>query len=267
MIKAVVTGAAGRMGSQIIHLIQGSSDIQLQGAVEHQDHPLIGKDAGETSGCGRTGVPISGSLEWSLEKGDVLIDFTDPKNSMENLKIAARHRKAAVIGTTGFNDEQRSRIKELASEIPCVLSPNMSVGVNVVFKALRDIARVTGNAYDVEISEIHHRHKKDAPSGTAMRMAQVLAEVLGQDLSEAAVYSRKGISAERKKGQIGIQSLRGGDVVGDHTVVFAGPGERIEITHRAHSRENFARGALIAAAWAVSKKPGLYDMQDVLDLK
>lgn len=267
MIKAVVTGAAGRMGSRIIHLLSGSSRIKLHGAVEQPDHPLIGKDAGGPSGSGTTGILISASLDQALEGGDVLIDFTAPPSSLEHLRIAARRQKAAVIGTTGFTDKERAEIGKMAAQIPCVLSPNMSVGVNVLFKVLADITRVTGRDYDVEVTEIHHRHKKDAPSGTAMRMAQVIAEALREDLSASAVYSRHGMSGERRTGQIGIQSLRGGDVVGDHTVTFAGPGERLEITHRAQSRDNFARGALIAAEWIASKNSGLYDMQDVLGLR
>jgi len=267
MIKAVVTGAAGKMGSRIIYLIHESSKLELYGAIEKPEHAFVGKDAGELSGCGRIGIPIGTGLSQVLEKADVLIDFTGPESTLAHLNAVAQHRKAAVIGTTGFDVDQMNKIRTIVKDIPCVLSPNMSVGVNLLFKTLADIARVTGDDYDVEISEIHHRHKKDAPSGTAMKMAQILADALKQDLEASAVYSRKGITGERKKGEIGIQSLRGGDVVGDHTVIFAGPGERIELTHRAHSRDTFARGALVAAQWVVSKEPGLYDMQDVLGLK
>lgn len=267
MIKVAVTGATGKMGSRIIRLLAESPDFQLCGATERPTHPAIGRDAGEAAGCKILKVPISADLESAIGTSDVVIDFTEPAGTLKQLETAARKGKAAVIGTTGFSEEQIARIRQISGEIPCVLSPNMSVGVNILFKVLNDVARVTGGDYDVEIVEMHHRHKKDAPSGTAMKMAQILADALKRDLKSAGVYGRHGMVGDRKADEIGIQSLRGGDVVGDHTVIFAGLGERIEFTHKAHSRENFARGALIAARWAVRREPGLYDMQDVLGFR
>jgi 4-hydroxy-tetrahydrodipicolinate reductase len=267
MIKVAVTGASGKMGSRIIRLLAESPDLELCAAIEREGHASVGRDAGESAGSGHLGVPVSADFESAVGPADVLIDFTEPSGAMRRIEAAARKGKAVVIGTTGFSEEQLSRIRALSKDIPCVLSPNMSVGVNILFKLLGDVARVTGEDYDVEIVEMHHRHKKDAPSGTAMKMARILAEALKRDLNSAGVYGRHGMVGERKKEEIGIQSLRGGDVVGDHTVIFAGPGERIELTHKAQSRDNFARGALIAARWAVGRQPGLYDMQDVLGFR
>ena len=267
MIHAVVTGAAGKMGSRIIRLVHESREFELHAAVERKAHPSLGQDAGEVAGCGRVGITITDDLVKGIEKGSVVIDFTEPAGTMAHLEQALRQKRPMVIGTTGFADDQRALIKKITKDFPCVLSPNMSVGVNLLFKVISDVAKVTGEDYDVEIVEVHHRHKKDAPSGTAMEMAQILAEALHQNLDTVGVYSRHGLIGPRKKGEIGIQSLRAGDVVGDHTVIFAGPGERIEITHRAHSRDNFARGALVAAKWVVSQPPGIYDMQDVLGLR
>jgi len=268
MINVVVTGASGKMGGRIISLMQDkASGLQLTAAVEKKDLPDVGRDAGEVAGCGRLGIPIVHPIGMALPQGDVVIDFTEPASTLGILPEVARTRKAIVIGTTGFSKKETERIREFAKQIPCILSPNMSVGVNLVFKILSDAARVTGDDYDVEIVEMHHRFKKDAPSGTAREMARVVAEALKRDLDEVGVYSREGVIGERKKKEIGIQSLRGGDVVGDHTVIFAGAGERIEITHRATSRDNFARGALVAARWIVGRPPGLYNMQDVLGLR
>ncbi len=267
MIKVLVTGSAGKMGSSIIRLIQGFSDVSLTGALEYKGHASIGKDAGEIAGCGRLDVSITPDFEQAVKKAEVVIDFTEPESSLDHLSLAALNKTAMVIGTTGFSKDQVHRIQSLSKDIPCVLSPNMSVGVNVLFKVLADVAKVCGEDYDVEVVEMHHRHKKDAPSGTAMKMAQILAHSLGKDLEKDGVFSRHGMIGERKKGEIGIQTLRGGDVVGDHTVTFAGLGERLEFTHRAQSRDNFARGALVAARWIVSKDPGLYDMMDVLGLR
>ncbi len=267
MIRAIVTGAAGRMGSSIIHAIRETEDLTLAGAVEREGHPLLGRDAGGVAGVGSIGVEIGQRIEALLDHADVVIDFTNPESTLPNLEKAYTRGKAVVIGTTGFSKEGEQKIREFAKKIPCVFSPNMSVGVNIVFKVIQDIASVLGDDYDVEIVEAHHRHKKDAPSGTAMRMAQILADALGRDLSEVGRFSRHGIIGERDRKEIGIQTLRAGDIVGDHTVLFGGMGERIEITHRAHSRDNFARGAVRAARWVVRQKPGLYDMMDVLGLK
>ena len=267
MIRAVVTGAAGRMGSRIVALLKESEGIRLSAAVELKGHSSVGMDAGEVAGISKLQIPIVEDLSMVIGDADVLIDFTIPSASLANLKIASKNKKAAVIGTTGFSKEQVAEIKELSKGIPCVLAPNMSIGVNLLFKVLADISKVLGNEYDIEIVEAHHRFKKDAPSGTALKMAQVIAESLGWSLDERAVYSRHGMIGERKKGTIGIQTVRAGDIVGEHTVTFGGMGERVEITHRAHSRDTFVRGAIRAAKWVVNKRSGLYDMMDVLGLK
>lgn len=267
MVRVIVTGAAGRMGSRIINAIVERKDIGLAGAVEREGHPSLGHDAGEVAGTGPTGLKIGDAIEDYIEKADVVIDFTTPHAALLTLEKVCNKGKAMVIGTTGFSKEGEDRIRDISNKIPCVYSPNMGVGINLIFKIIQDIAKVTGDEYDVEIVETHHRHKKDAPSGTAMRMAQILADTLGRDLSEVGKFSRHGLIGERDKKEIGIQSIRAGDIVGDHTVMFGGIGERIEITHRAHSRDNFARGAVRAAIWVAKQKPGLYDMMDVIGLK
>lgn len=270
MIKAIVTGAAGRMGGRIISVMQDMDSITLAGAIERVDHPSIGFDAGELAGVGPLGVKIEDDIDKLLEKADVVIDFSTPDATINYLEKIKLRGKAAVIGTTGFLDEGEKKIREFSAKIPCVFSPNMSIGVNVVFKVIKDMAKVLGDEYDVEIVEAHHRHKKDAPSGTAMKMANVLADALGRNLSEVGRFSRHGIIGERSSKEIGIQSVRAGDIVGDHTVLFCGNGERIEVTHRAHTRDNFATGAVRAAIWVVNQKaglPGLYDMMDVLGLR
>jgi 4-hydroxy-tetrahydrodipicolinate reductase len=210
---------------------------------------------------------VSGSLAECLPTGEVLLEFTNPVASMTHFREVANAGKAMVIGTTGFSAEQLAEIRELAPRVRVVLAPNMSVGVNLMFKVVEDVARVLKDGYDVEIVEAHHRLKKDAPSGTALKLAQVMAQALGRDLEEVGVYARKGLIGERSKEEIGIQTVRAGDIVGEHTVIFGGIGERLEIIHRAHSRDNFARGAVRAALWVVQQPLGLYDMQDVLGLK
>ncbi len=267
MIKAVVTGAAGRMGSRIINVLSGSEGIRLAAAIERKGSPLLGQDAGGPAGVPPTGVMITGNINEALNAADVLIDFTVPESSLEHIRVCAEHRRPLVIGTTGFSKEALEQIKKYAVTIPCVLSPNMSIGVNLAFKMLKEVAQTLGDDYDVEIVEAHHRMKKDAPSGTAMKMAQVIAQALNRNLDEVGVYARKGMIGERSQKEIGIQTIRAGDIVGEHTVFFAGKGERLEITHRAHSRDTFAAGAVRAAKWLVGKKPGMYDMQDVLGLK
>lgn len=267
MVKAIVTGAAGRMGGRIISSIQNTAEIELAGALERKGHLALNKDAGLFSGTGPIGVTISSELEQIIDSADVVIDFTTPEVSLENLKVVSNAGKAIVIGSTGFNKIQMEEVREYARKIPCVLSANMSVGVNVMLKVLRDTARILGEEYDAEIVEAHHRLKKDAPSGTALMLGRAVAEGFGRDLDEVGVYERHGIIGERTRKEIGIQTLRGGDIVGDHTVMFAGPGERLEFIHRAHTRDNFAAGAVKAALWVAGKKPGLYDMQDVLGLK
>jgi 4-hydroxy-tetrahydrodipicolinate reductase len=267
MIKAVVTGAAGRMGSRIINVLSSSEGIALSGALEKKGQALLGQDAGGPAGVPATGIKVADDLAETLKGGDVLIDFTFPEASLENLKACAAHGKAAVIGSTGFTKEQLAEVQKLVQKIPCVLSPNMSVGVNVCFKVLADLAKILGPDFDAEIVEWHHRLKKDAPSGTAVRMGEVVAAALGRNYREVAKYHREGITGARTTEEIGMQTVRGGDIVGEHTVYFIGMGERIELTHRAHTRDMFARGAVRAAKWVVGKKPGLYDMQDVLGLK
>jgi dihydrodipicolinate reductase len=267
MIKAIVTGAGGRMGGRIIGLLSDNKDIKLAGAVEQKGHAIIGKEAGEGLGLGRTGVIVDDHLLTCIEKGDVVIDFTHHEASLHNLEIAAAKGRAIVIGSTGFTTDAMKKIKELSKNTRCVLSPNMSIGVNVMFKVLEYVAGILGDEYDVEIVESHHHFKKDAPSGTALKMAQIIAEKLGRDLEQAGVYARRGLIGERTKTEIGIQTLRAGDIVGEHMVMFCGIGERLEFIHRAHSRDNFARGAILAAKWIVDQKKGLYDMQDVLGIR
>jgi len=267
MIKTIVTGAAGRMGSRIINVLSTSEGIVLAGALEKKGHPHQGQDAGGPAGIAATGVKIADDLAGALRTGDVLIDFTFPEISLGHLKACAEQGRAMVIGSTGFTKEQLAEVDKLVRTVPCVLSPNMSVGVNVCFKVLADLAKILGPEFDAEIVEWHHRLKKDAPSGTAVRMGEVVAKALGRDYHKAAKYHREGMTGVRTNEEIGMQTVRGGDIVGEHTVYFIGMGERIELTHRAHTRDMFARGAVRAAKWVVGRKPGLYDMQDVLGLK
>ncbi|HPC74629.1 MAG TPA: 4-hydroxy-tetrahydrodipicolinate reductase [Syntrophales bacterium] len=267
MVKAVVAGAGGKMGGRIISLIPASDGIQVSGAFEKEGHPLIGRDVGETLGLGRSGVSIRGSLEECIQEGDVVIDFTHHESSLKHLEIAVKHKAPIVIGTTGFTADEVKKIRELAPKTRCVLAPNMSVGVNVMFKVLDYVSGILKDDFDVEIVEAHHNLKKDAPSGTAMRMAQIIAGALGRNLDKTAVYERKGMVGARTKEEIGIQTIRAGDITGEHWVIFGGIGERLEFIHRAHNRDNFAKGAIRAAKWIVNQKPGFYDMQDVLGLR
>lgn len=267
MINLIVSGASGKMGSRIIALSRDITDIKLTGAVERKGHKEIGNDIGPVIGIGITEVSITDDVKTVIEKGDVLVDFSSPSATIECLKSLSGTPVPVVIGTTGFSKDEVEYIKLYAQGTPCVFAPNMSVGVNLLLKVLEDIAKVTGDDYDVEIVEAHHRLKKDAPSGTAMKMAQVLASALNRNLEDTAVYARHGLIGERTKKEIGIQTVRAGDIVGEHTVLFGGLGERIEITHKASSRDTFARGALKAAQWVYKQTPGLYDMQDVLGLK
>ncbi len=265
MIKAVVTGAAGRMGGKIINLISTMDNIEVVGAVEIAGHPIIGRDLGQ--GSGRKSIVVCDKLAACIDKADVVIDFTNHEASLKYLKVANETNRAIVIGSTGFTDMEMKEIRALAKNTRCVLTPNMSVGVNVMLRVLEYCAGILKEDYDVEIIEAHHHLKKDAPSGTAMQMAKVLAGKLGRDMDKNMVYCRKGLIGERTKQEIGIQTIRAGDIVGDHTVIFGGIGERLEFTHRAHSRDNFAKGAIRAAIWLVHQKNGLYDMQDVLGLR
>lgn len=267
MIKIAVAGAAGRMGSRITALSKEYPELKLAGAFEKKGHNATGKDIGTIVGIGETGIKLSDSLEDIIDNADVIIDFTTPGSTKENLKVASGKGKAMVIGTTGLSKDDIKEIETLTKKIPCVMASNMSTGVNLLLRVLQDVARVLGDEYDIEIIEAHHRLKKDAPSGTALRMAQVIADAVNRNLDEVAVYARKGMIGERTKKEIGIQTIRAGDIVGEHTVIFGGLGERIEITHKASSRDTFARGALRAALWISGKPAGLYDMQDVLGLK
>jgi len=267
MVKISVAGAAGRMGSRIAALSKEYEGLSLSGAFERKGHKDIGKDVGTIAGIGETGVKIADSLESIIDSVDLVISFTTVEASLEHLKIASSRGKAIVIGTTGFTKNDLREVAELTKKIPCVMASNMSTGVNLLLRVLQDIARVLGEGYDIEIIEAHHRMKKDAPSGTALKMAQVIADSLNRNLDDVAVYARKGIIGERKPQEIGIQTIRAGDIVGEHTVIFGGLGERIEVTHKASSRDTFARGALRAALWVTGKPAGLYDMQDVLGLK
>lgn len=267
MVRIAVAGAAGRMGSRITALSREYDGLQLSGAFERKGHKDIGKDVGTLVGIGDTGIKLSEGAESVIDNVDLVISFTTVEASLEHLHLASSKGKAMVIGTTGFTREHLKEVSELTKNIPCVMASNMSTGVNLLLKVLQDVAHVLGSGYDIEIIEAHHRMKKDAPSGTALKMAQSIAEALNRNLDDVAVYSRKGIIGERTDREIGIQTIRAGDIVGEHTVIFGGLGERIEITHKASSRDTFARGALRAALWVRNKPAGLYDMQDVLGLK
>ncbi len=267
MVKIAVTGAAGRMGSFLIKAVCETEGITLGAAIERCEHPMIGQDAGLIAGCGALGVAISDNLEQALAAADVLIDFTFPEVTLGNADVCNRLGKVMVIGSTGFTPEQRQQLATVASDIAVVLAPNMSVGVNACFKLLKEAAQILGDSFDVEIVELHHNKKKDSPSGTAVRMGEVVADALGRDYNQVANYHREGMCGERSHEEIGMQTVRGGDIVGEHTVYFIGMGERIEITHRAMSRAMFARGAARACQWIQGKDAGMYDMQDVLELK
>ncbi len=266
MVYVVVTGVTGRMGKTIVSSVQENSASALVGALDRAGHTLLGKDAGDVAGIGKAGVKITHDLKRAFKNGDVIIDFTSPEASVKHLEKAVELGKAIVVGTTGFSHHQRDHIKELAEETAVVMAPNMSVGVNLLLKLVHDSAEILGDDYDIEIVEMHHRYKKDAPSGTAIRIGEVAASARDKDFDKVTTYERSGIIGERGSGEIGIQTLRGGDIVGDHTVIFAGKGERIELIHRASSRETFARGAVRAAIWVADKPNGLYDMQDVLGI-
>jgi len=267
MTRIAVAGAAGRMGSRIVALSREYPALKLAGGFEKKGHHAVGKDIGLVVGIGEIGVKLSDSPEDIIDSVDVIIDFTTPNSTKENVKFSSKKSKAMVIGTTGFSKDDMKEIEASMKSIPCIMASNMSTGVNLLLRVLHDVARVLGDEYDIEIIEAHHRLKKDAPSGTALKMAQVIADATKRNLDEVAVYTRKGLIGERTKKEIGIQTIRAGDIVGEHTVIFGGLGERIEITHKASSRDTFARGALRAALWISGKPAGLYDMQDVLGLK
>ena len=265
-IRYAIAGSVGRMGRTLVEAILADPQAQLVAALEQSGNPLIGKDAGEALGIA-TGVKISDDVDAALVRADCLIDFTRPEGTLLHLAACQRHRVSMVIGTTGFDAAGKAAITAAAAEIPVVFAPNMAVGVNAVFRLLDVAARILNQGYDVEVIEAHHHHKVDAPSGTALRMGEVVAKALGRELSECAVYGREGHTGERPPTQIGFSTVRGGDIVGDHTVMFAGIGERVEITHKASSRMTFAQGALRAARFLAVSPAGDYDMQDVLGLR
>lgn len=265
MINIAITGASGRMGRALVQAVTQSEGLRLAGATERAGSAALGADAGELAGVGRLGIAIRDKLD-GLDF-DVLVDFTRPDATLGHLAFCRQHQRRIVIGTTGFDDAGKKKISDAAKGIGIVFAPNMSVGVNLCFKLLETAARVLGDAVDVEITEAHHRHKVDSPSGTAIRMGEVVATASNRNLKDCAVYTRHGVGGERPRKAIGFSVIRAGDIVGDHTVLFAGNGERVEITHKAESRLTFASGALRAASWLMTQKNGLYDMQDVLRLR
>lgn len=266
-IKIIVCGAGGRMGGRIIHAIQKTQGMLLAGGVERAGHPISEEGIGQYLGIPGLTAPLSSELGQIIDRAHVVVDFTSPEAGLKNLSVARQHQKPLVVGTTGFTAEQKKEFKKAAEAIPVCLSPNMSVGVNLLFNMVGQVAKILGSEYDPEIIEIHHRAKKDAPSGTAMQLAHILADAKEWELEKTGVYGRHGLVGVRKTEEIGIHAVRTGDVVGEHTIIFGGPGERIEITHRAHSRDTFAYGAIKAATFIASAPPGLYDMQDVLGLR
>jgi 4-hydroxy-tetrahydrodipicolinate reductase len=266
-VKIAIAGAAGRMGKALIEATYINTATTLAGAIVRPTSTLLGADAGEFAGVGKLGIEIAGDLNKMIDQFDVLIDFSSPSATLAQVKICAALGKPIVIGTTGFNDAEKAELLSYQTQIPLLLSANFSTGVNVCFKLLGIAARVLGDDYDIEVVEAHHRHKIDSPSGTAMRMGEVLAHALDRDLKQVAVYGREGQIGARPREKIGFATVRGGDVVGDHTVMFMADGERVEITHKASSRLAFANGAVRAAIWLREKKSGLFDMQDVLSLR
>lgn len=262
-----IAGAAGRMGASLIQAGHAAADIAVTVATERTGSSLIGTDAGELAGCGKLGVTITDDFQTQADRFDVLIDFTRPEASIAHLRACQKVGRRMVIGTTGFTPQQIAEIESTAKDIAVVFAPNMSVGVNLCFKLLEIAAQVLGDEVDVEIIEAHHRHKVDAPSGTALRMGEVVAQALGRDLQASAVYGRQGQTGERARNTIGFETIRAGDIVGEHTVMFADIGERVEIVHKASSRMTFANGAIRAASWLTQHQSGLFDMQDVLGLK
>lgn len=266
-VRVAVPGAGGKMGRMILKVISETPAAELVAAVERPESPLLGQDAGIVAGIGALGVAIRAELDEALSNADVIIDFTAPSATAWTVSRAAEHEVGVVIGTTGLGEAEKRAVWQASERIPIVLSANMSLGVNVLFGLIAQAARALGNDYDVEVVELHHRQKKDAPSGTALTMASVLAEALERDLGKVARYGREGQVGARGSDEIGVLAVRGGDIVGEHTAYFCGLGERLEITHRASSRETFARGAVRAAEWLRDRDPGLYDMQDVLGLR
>jgi 4-hydroxy-tetrahydrodipicolinate reductase len=263
----IVCGVGGRMGGAVVRAAKETAGIELVSAIDKSGSRRVGKDAGEIAAAGHLGVEVSDAIESHLKPSTVIIDFTNPEASLGYLRAAAKRAVPIVIATTGFNPEQLAEIKRLSRHAPTLLSANTSLGVNVLVSLLGKAAKMLGDDYDVEIIEAHHRFKKDAPSGTALALGRSVATALGRDLDKIGINGRKGIVGERTKKEVALLSVRAGDIVGEHTVIFGGIGERIEFIHRAHSRDTFARGAIRAAQWLARQKNGLYSMQDVLGLK
>ena len=266
-IPVAIAGAAGRMGRMLVQAVHAEAGTAVAVAVEREDEPHVGADAGTVAGIGEIGVKIEGSLDRVLDAAEVCIDFTMPGPTVEHARACRTRRRAMVVGTTGLSADQLAALADAARDIAIVHAPNMSVGVNLCFRLLDVAARALGDSVDIEIIEAHHRNKADAPSGTAVRMGEIIAAALGRDLAECAIYGREGRTGARDRRTIGFETIRAGDIVGEHTVMFGGEGERIELTHRSASRANFAAGAVRAARWVVGRPPGLYDMQDVLGLR
>ena len=266
-LPVAIIGAAGRMGRTLVRMVHAEDGMRVAAAVEREDDPHVGADAGTLAGLGEIGVDVEGSLDRALDVSDVCIDFTLPGPTVEHARTCRSHRRPMVIGTTGLSPEQRAMLAEAAADIAIMHAPNMSVGVNLCFKLLDIASRALGDSVDIEIIEAHHRNKVDAPSGTAVRMGEIIAGALGRELADCAIYGREGHTGIRDRTTIGFETIRAGDIVGEHTVMFGGEGERIELTHRAASRANFAAGAVRAARWVAKRPPGLYDMQDVLGLR
>ncbi len=264
-VKIAVVGAAGRMGKRIVNIVNDDNAAVISAAIEGKDSLFLNQDIGEIAGCGKLGVTVSDDFS-NVAESDVIIDFTGAKVTLGNLGNYLKAGKPVVIGSTGFEKDEIAKIEGLSEEVPVVFAPNMSLGVNLTFKILEMVAGAIGEDFDIEIIEAHHRMKKDAPSGTAMKMAEIIANKLKRNLDRDAVFCRRGLIGERSEKEIGIQTIRGGDIVGEHTVMFCGAGERLEITHKASSRDTFAKGAVTAAKWVSDKKAGLYSMFDVLGL-
>lgn len=265
-VRVAIVGVGGRMGRQLVQAAQQADGVVPGAALEREGSSLLGSDAGELAGVGKTGIAVQSSLDDIKDDFDVLIDFTRPEGTLNHLAFCRKHGKAMVIGTTGFDDAGKQAIQDAARDIPIVFAANFSVGVNVMLKLLEKAAKVMGDYSDIEIIEAHHRHKVDAPSGTALAMGETIAHALNKDLKQCAVYTREGHTGERVPGSIGFATVRAGDIVGEHTAMFADIGERIEITHKASSRMTFAMGAVRSALWVKTKKNGLYGMHDVLEL-
>ena len=264
MVRVIINGACGRMGRLIIQSVAQQEDMELVGAIEYPEHPQIGNDAGVVAGMSETGIAITSELDAVIESADVVIEFSSPEATVQHLRQVVAADKAMVIATTGYTPEALATINELAAQIRCVMAPNMSLGVNVMIQALELIAKALGDDYNIEVIEAHHNHKADAPSGTALRLAETVAAALGRDLAEVGVYGRHGIVGARTQQEIGIHAVRGGDIAGDHTVLFATEGEQLSVVHRAHSPEAFAKGAIRAARWIVNAPKGLHDISEVL---